>query len=220
MPKDKIQRALKLLNLHHEVFYKVEPLARETEHPVPVDTRAWSQILVSILTAKRGLAREKGTDLADGSDIKGAITWEAIDTPRFNGVIKAGTKAVKAGRIESLDETPHIFLVLWDNAPGTNNPRCRIWCVRPQFDKLFRGMCKKWYHQRAIGSIKSNNFQLHPPRNKNSNVIRNNCGTFEYPLLFHAERIGNRYQLILHDSTVLDSGLCKQVITSQIDYKH
>src|SRR3972149_9464601 len=97
------QSALQLLDLHYETFYRVEPLARETGHPVPVDTRAWSQILVSVLCGVKGLKREKGTDLADGSDIKGAITWEAIDTPRFNGVIKAGTQAAAAGRIESLN---------------------------------------------------------------------------------------------------------------------
>jgi hypothetical protein len=206
-----IQSVLQLLDIHYETFYKAEPLARQTDHPVPVDTRAWSQILVSVLCGVKGLKREKGTDLADGSDIKGAITWEAIDTPRFNGVVKAGTKSATAGRIESLDEMPHIFLVLWDNEPATKNPRCRVWCVRPQFDEGFRRMCAKWYEQRRSGVIKSNNFQLHPPRNKNSNIIRNTCGVFEYPLLFHAERVGGQYKLVLYDPDVLKSGLCREV---------
>jgi len=206
-----IQSALQLLDIHYETFYKAEPLASQTDHPVPVDTRAWSQILVSVLCGVKGLKREKGTDLADGSDIKGAITWEAIDTPRFNGVIKAGTQAATAGRIESLNETPHIFLVLWDNAPPTNNPRCRVWCVRPQSDEGFRRMCDKWYKQRRAGVIKSNNFQLHPPRNKNSDIIRNTCGVFVYPLLFHAERVGEQYKLVLYNPDVMKSGLCREV---------
>lgn len=205
-----IRHSLQLLDIHYETFEKAKPLALQTDHPVPVDTRAWSQILVSLLCGVKGLKREKGTDLTDGSDIKGAITWEAIDTPRFNGVIKAGTHAATAGRIESLNQTPHIFLVLWDNAPTTKNPRCRVWCVRPRSDKRFRRMCAKWYKQRRSGVIESNNFQLHPPRNKNSNIIRNTCGVFEYPLLFHAERIGGRFRLVTYDPDVLKSGLCRE----------
>ena len=58
---------------------------------MPVDLRGWSQIIVSVLTGIKGIARKKGADLEDGSDVKAANTWEAIDTPRFNGVIKAGT---------------------------------------------------------------------------------------------------------------------------------
>jgi hypothetical protein len=208
MTENNIQHALELLDIHYETFIKAATLAKETGHPVPVDTRAWSQILVSIITGIKGLEREKGTDLSDGSDVKGAITWEAIDTPRFNGVIKAGTKAETAGRIESLDNTPHLFLVLWDHEPINQNQRCRIWCVRPQVDDKFREMCALWYEKRDSGQIKSNNFQLHPPRNKNSNIIRNNCGIFEYPLLFHAERINNKFQLIVYNKDILESGVC------------
>lgn len=207
----RIQHAIELLNTHYETFYKAQPLAVETDHPVPVDTRAWSQILASVLTGIKGLKREKGADLADGSDVKGANTWEAIDTPRFNGVIKAGTQSETAGKLESLDSMPYLFLVLWDNAPETNNARCRIWCVRPQHDKLFRAMCAKWYDQRDRGEIKSNNFQLHPPRNKNSNVIRNTCGNFEYPLLFQAEMINGEYQVIVYDENILTRGACKEI---------
>src|SRR6266446_6392100 len=102
------ERALELLDLHYRSFYGVAEIARETDHPVPVDTRAWSQILVSVLTGIKGLKRKKGADLVDGSDVKGANTWEAIDTPRFNGVIKAGTQSATAGRLESLDAMPFL----------------------------------------------------------------------------------------------------------------
>lgn len=211
MNDHQINHALELLDIHYETFYNAQPLAVETDHPVPVDTRAWSQILASVLTGIKGLKREKGADLVDGSDVKGANTWEAIDTPRFNGVIKAGTHSAHAGKLSSLDEMPYLFLVLWDNAPETNNARCRIWCVRPQYDELFREMCARWYEQRDSGEIRSNNFQLHPPRNRNSNVIRNTCGNFEYPLLFQAERINGEYQLIIYDESVLTSGECCQL---------
>jgi hypothetical protein len=93
-----LQQAIQLLDLHHDSFYSADPFAKATGHPVPSDTRGWSQILISLLTRLRGRDRKKGTDLVDGSDVKGANTWEAIDTPRFNGAIKAGTKATSSGK--------------------------------------------------------------------------------------------------------------------------
>src|SRR3990172_5212628 len=179
MNDPRVTKALELLERHYQAFQELVEISRKTGHPVPLDTRAWSQMLVSVLCGIKGLERKKGADLADGSDVKAASTWEAIDTPRFNGVIKAGTKAGTAGRIESLDNMPHLFLVLWDEEPGSSCPRCRIWCVRPQVDREFRRMCDAWYSKRRKGEIVSNNFQLHPPRNRNSNVIRNECGNLE-----------------------------------------
>lgn len=208
--RDRVAQALELLDLYYESFYGVVEVAKQTRHPVPVDTRAWSQVLVSVLTGIKGLGRKKGADLDDGSDVKGANTWEAIDTPRFNGVIKAGTKAETAGKIESLDSTPYLFLVLWDDAPETGNARCRIWCVRPQYDLLFRAMGQAWYSKYTQGDIMSTNFQLHPPRGKNSNVIRNKCGNLIYPLLFCAERsTDSKYTVKEYHPKVMRIGLCQ-----------
>lgn len=209
-------KALELLDLHYEAFYSVVDLAKETDHPVPTDTRGWSQILASVLTGIKGLARKKGADLKDGSDVKGANTWEAIDTPRFNGVIKAGTKSSTSGKIESLDSSPYLFLVLWDHAPITGNPRCRIWCVRPPSDPLFRAIAQTWYSKVESKEISSTNFQLHPPRGKDSNVINNTCGNLEYPLLFRAERSAEsgRYELREFHPEVMISGLCKETTST------
>jgi hypothetical protein len=205
---DPLQRALRLLDLHHDSFRAAAELAKETGHPVPCDTRGWSQVLVSILTGVRGRGREKGTDLVDGSDVKGASTWEAIDTPRFNGVIKAGTKADTSGKMESLNQTPYLFLVLWDHSPSSARARCRIWCVRPQKDKVFRKMCKTWYGKRNSGQIVSNNFQLHPPREKDSNEIRNECGNLVYPLLLSAERDTDGFGVVEFHPEVMENGKC------------
>lgn len=211
LPADGPAKALELLDSHYEAFYGVVDLAKETGHPVPMDTRGWSQILASVLTGIKGLARKKGADLDDGSDVKGANTWEAIDTPRFNGVIKAGTKSATSGKIESLDASPYLFLVLWDHAPDTGNPRCRIWCVRPPHDPLFRAMAQAWYAKVESGEIRSTNFQLHPPRGWNSNVIRNRCGNLEYPLLFNAERSAETGKYVTTElrPEVMIDGLCK-----------
>jgi hypothetical protein len=204
-----ISQALQLLDLHYESFYGIAEIAKQTGHPVPMDTRGWSQILVSILTGINGLARKKGADLHDGSDVKGANTWEAIDTPRFNGVIKAGTKAKTAGKMESLDSLPYLFLVLWDTATERGNARCRIWCVRPRHDQLFRKTCEQWYAKRDRGEITSINFQLHPPRGKDSNLIRNTCGNLLYPLLFSAERANDgKYVLQEYHPEVMQTGRC------------
>jgi hypothetical protein len=113
--KESIQEALELLDIHHEAFWKAAPIAAKTGHPVPSDSRGWSQIIVSALTGISGLKRQKGQDLADGSDVKAANTWEAIDTPRFNGVIKAGTRSVHSGKLTFLDSVPYIFFALWDH---------------------------------------------------------------------------------------------------------
>jgi MamI restriction endonuclease len=207
-----VVRVLELLDLHYDTFHAVAPYARETGHPVPTDTRGWSQIIVSVLTETEGLKRKKGADLDDGSDVKGANTWEAIDTPRFNGVIKSGTRAEVSGTIASLDRMPFLYLVLWDDTKrGT--ARCRIWVVRPQHDTLFREMCAAWYEKRAIGEIKSDNFQLHPPRGLDTSTIRNTCGNLAYPLYFCAERsIDGRYEVVSFEPAVRDYGTCTQVI--------
>lgn len=202
------EKVLEFLNRHHEAFFNAKPYADETLHPTPSDTRSWSQILVSLMTGVSGLASKKGADLEDGSDVKGANTWGAIDTPRFNGVIKSGTKSLKSGKLEYLDDLPHLYFVLWDNEPDNNRERCRVWVVRTQTDEVFRTMCRTWYEQREQGIIKSDNFQLHPPRGRNTNVFRNTCGNLNYPLLFAAEWVDGAYQKTVYDPDTLQTGEC------------
>jgi hypothetical protein len=213
-----VERALALLDLHYDAVASVVELAKETEHPLPLDTRGWSQILVSVLSGVKGLARKKGADLADGSDVKAASTWHAIDTPRFNGVLKAGTKAVTSGTIESLDSMPHLFFVLWDYSPKVNDPRCRVWAVRPREDQLFRKMCALWFKKRELGEIKSTNFQLHPPRGLDLDTFRNRCGNLDYPLYFRADRPKEgRYELRVLAPEVLESGTCKLASNAEVE---
>ena len=212
MNDERIEKTLRLLDLHYDSFYAVESFATATGHPVPTDTRGWSQVIVSVLSDVRGLERKKGPDLQDGSDVKSAITWEAIDTPRFNGVIKAGTLASASGQLASLDGMPHLYLVLWDRTSrGTS--RCRIWVVRPQDDDEFRAMCADWYSKRTSKEIKSDNFQLHPPRGQDTDLIRNTCGNFLYPLWFAAEReLGSKYVKTTFSPDVLVNGLCTKPV--------
>lgn len=202
---------IQLLNIHHKSFDDVRAFAEKYGHPHPCDTRAWSQLIVSSLTGIKGIARKKGADFDDGSDVKGANTWGAIDTPRFNGCLKAGTKSDVAGKIDSLDNMPYLFFVLWDTEPESKKERCRIWVVRPQEDQVFRSICELWYAKRESGEIQSNNFQLHPPRNKNSNVIRNTCGNLEYPLLFSAIHERDGFRVETYTPAVLKSGACKKI---------
>jgi len=202
------KRTIHLLDEHYKSFYSVVEVARETRHPVPADTRGWSQIIISVLTGIKGMARKKGADLEDGSDVKGANTWEAIDTPRFNRVIKAGTKAAHSDSVKSLDLMPFLFFVLWDKN-STDQCRCRIWVVRTQVDTEFRKMCDNWYKDRLNGVIKSTNFQLHPPRGKDTNMFRNTYGNLSYPLLFCAVRYNQGYEVVSYNPEKLNSGLCK-----------
>lgn len=203
-----IELTLGLLDHHYHSFYSVVEVARRTGHPVPMDTRGWSQIVVSVLTGINGIERKKGADLEDGSDVKGANTWEAIDTPRFNGVIKSGTHANYSDGMVYLDNTPFLFLVLWDIDPGSRH-RCRIWTVRPPDDLQFRAMCERWYEARASGEISSTNFQIHPPRGQDNDIIRNSYGTLVYPLLFSATREDERFMLQQYRPDVMRDGLCR-----------
>ena len=189
MAPNPLPLALKVLNAHYLSFLEAKAFAQEHDQLIPSDTKAWSQILVSALASIKGLARKKGADFADGSDVKAANCWSAIDTPRFNGCLPAGRVSAtskKADDVSALEGIPYLFFVLWDDRPDDKSPRCRVWCVRPGKDPTFRAMAAKWYQQRKDGKITSNNFQLHPPRFRNSDVFRNECGNLSYPLLFSA----------------------------------
>ncbi len=201
---------LALLDAHYEAFFAAKPYADKTLHPVPCHTSAWSQILVSLLTGINGRERKKGTDLVDGSDVKAANCWSAIDTPRFNGAIPAGRKSKtsrKAPNVSALDDVPYIFFVLWDDTPE-GHPRCRVWCVRANQDKVFHSVCKKWYTAYAKGQT-SNNFQLHPPRYRDHDIFRNDCGSLAYPLLFCAVRKDTGFKTLHYDPDVLTKGQCE-----------
>ena len=76
MSAGSITDVLSLLDAHYDTLFRVKPYADKTDHPVPCDTRAWSQILISLLTETKGRKRKKGTDLLDGSDVKGANCWK------------------------------------------------------------------------------------------------------------------------------------------------
>lgn len=208
---DNINIALKILNNHYADFFKNKLFADPYGQPNPCDTRAWSQILISALANLSGLGRKKGADFNDGSDVKAANCWDAIDTPRFNGCIKSGTKASTADSCASLATMPYLFFVLWDTAQ-TQEKRCRVWVVRTSSDVLFREIAGRWYTARSNGEITSSNFQLHPPRNLDKNIFSNNCGTLEYPLLLDA-RYDNKnksYYIYSYDPSVMMTGSCKR----------
>lgn len=204
-----LETAMEVLNTHHIHFFEGQKFASLTAQPTPEDSRAWSQILISVLTGIPGLARQKGSDLEDGSDVKSANAWFSIDKVRFNGVIKAGTQSRLSGSMAYLDQTPFLFFVLWDINPFNDRERTRIWAVRPQYDILFRGVANKWYTQLSNGIIISNNFQLHPPVNSNNDIFTNQCGDLIYPLLFMAEWNERGYDVISFSPEVLKDGECK-----------
>lgn len=209
---DATANALEVLEAHYQAFSAAKRFADATGHTVPSDTKSWSEILVSTLTGLPGRARKKGSDLDDGSDVKAANVWSAIDTPRFNGAIPAGRTsdtAQKPADLRAFDDMPYIFFALWDEMGEERVPRCRIWVVRAQEDTVFRYMCASWYDARKSGEIISTNFQLHPPRNRDDNVIRNSYGNLEYPLYFAATRKKGKYTVDLFSPDALKTGECR-----------
>lgn len=198
------EKVLKLLLAHRKAFFKAKPFADKTGHTVPCDTKSWSQILASILLDIRGIERKKGADLADGSDVKAANCWDAIDVPRFNGVVKDG-RVLSSSRAEDLEKMPNLIFVLWDETQEGKYDRCRVWVVRTAKDKVFRGVAEKWYK----GNKKSSNFQLHPPIGRDDDVVTNRCGNMSLPLLLDARFIRGEWTVKTYDPEVLASGLCK-----------
>lgn len=207
-----LAKTIRFLNIHRREFFILKSYANITGHPVPSDSKYFSQILVSLLTEIRGIDRKKGADLEDNSDVKSALVWDAIDTPRFNSCLKAGTLSTVSDSMQSLDIMPHLYLVLWDNEPTSKRERCRIWVVRAKEDEEFRKICRIWYEKRRKGEIVSNNFQLHPPRNLNSDEIRNTCGNLIYPLFFSAIWKSSRKSYIIetYNPSVLITGNCSK----------
>ena len=126
----KIQRdVLAVLNEHYRSFHAAKPFADRTGHTVPSDTKSFSEVLVSLLTGLPGRRRRKGSDLADGSDVKAANLWDAIDTPRFNGCAPAGrttSASRKPNDVTALDDIPFLLFVLWDERVGLAVPRSRV----------------------------------------------------------------------------------------------
>jgi len=202
--------AKELLDLHYRAFREFMSYAEKTGHTVPSDTKSTSEILVSLLTGIPGLVRRKGPDLEDGSDVKAANAWSAIDKPRFNGCAPSGRVSETARRPDDLsafDDVPHLFLVLWDERPPRGVPRCRVWAVSPRRDEAFREVVGGWYELRRVGKV-SRNFQLHPPINDDSNVIRSSFGNLEYPLLFRAEMRSGGFEVMRYEPGELVSGKC------------
>jgi hypothetical protein len=192
-----------ILNTHRKSFYEAKEFADTAGHTVPCDTKSWSQILVSFITETHGLYRQKGNDLEDGSDVKAANAWDAIDKPRFNGVLKA-----------SLDGTDYtyIYFVLWDWVDGIEGKeRCRVWYIDAKNDPVFKAVAKKWYDQKRADKIKSWNFQLHPPIHNDSDIVTNECGNLELPLLLDARWNSEKetYEIIKYDED--RSRYCKLV---------
>jgi hypothetical protein len=196
----------KLLTEHREAFLKAKVFADNTGHMTPSDTKSWSQILASLLLNVRGIERKKGADLADGSDVKAANSWAAIDVPRFNGVVKAG-RILTSTKAEDLKKMPNLIFVLWDETQVGKYDRCRVWVVRTAKDAVFRSVAEKWYK----GSKRSSNFQLHPPIGRDDNIVTNKCGNLSLPLLLDVRFINGNWTQKSYNPAVLQSGLCKLV---------
>jgi len=143
-----------------------------------LDSGYIAQHLVSLLTGKRGSGwRGKGMDLQDGSEVKSASSVDGVDVPRWNH------NFTSAAKVDAWLNSPTIYYVLFDTiAPNASRVQVRIWLITPFADVAYQTVLRRW---RDI-SRKSNNFQLHPPVGKDSNLATNECGNLDLPLFFRA----------------------------------
>lgn len=140
-----------------------------------------AQHLISLLADKKGSGfRGKGIDLEDGSEIKSACSIDGIDVPRWNHSFR------KMEKVEEWLTCPYIYYVLFDTETrDSSRARVRVWRVSPKTDEGYQTVLRKW----ATSSRTSDNFQLHPPVGKDSNLATNNCGNLDLPLMFRADEL-------------------------------
>ncbi len=161
---------------HRKVMSKWAAITGQSSQ---LDSGYIAQHLISLLTGKRGPGwRGKGLDLEDGSEVKSASSVDGVDVPRWNHNFSTPAK------VDEWLAAPTIYYVLFDMV-GRDTPRVRvrIWVVTPAIDNAYGTVLQRWRDMPR----KSNNFQLHPPVSKDSNLATNNCGNLELPLMFHAE---------------------------------
>lgn len=161
---------------HRKVMAKWAAMTGQSSQ---LDSGYIAQHLISLLTGKRGSGwRGKGLDLEDGSEVKSASSVDGVDVPRWNHNFSAPAK------VDEWLDAPAIYYVLFDTVKrDPPRVRVRIWVVTPAIDNAYKTVLQRWRDM----SRKSNNFQLHPPVGKDSNLATNNCGNLELPLMFHAE---------------------------------
>ena len=144
------------------------------------DSGYLAQQLVSLLTGIPGKGRRgKGEDLADSSEVKAASTISGVDVPRWNNFLRN-----PANRKTYLSR-PALFFVLFDTLDrGKPFPfRVRVWKVEPRTDLAFRKVVERWAKTESSG-----NLQLHPPCWRPDNIVRNEAGNLDFPLMFLAEQ--------------------------------
>jgi hypothetical protein len=164
---------------HRKVMSKWAAITGQSSQ---LDSGYIAQHLISLLSGKRGVGwRGKGLDLEDGSEVKSASSIDGVDVPRWNHNFSSPKK------VDEWLASPTIYYVLFDTPERSSQRlRVRIWAVTPAIDIAYRTVLQRW----RDAPRKSNNFQLHPPVGKDSNLATNECGNLELPLMFHAEENG------------------------------
>lgn len=165
---------------------------RITGQPSQVDSGYIAQHLISLITGIPGYGlRGKGVDLGDGSEIKSASCIGGIDIPRWNLNFSGRTDGEIRQKMSDLLKVPMIYLVLFDEN-NFEKLRIRVWAVDPDKDEAFQKVLNNWRES----DRKSNNFQLHPPVRRDSDIATNLSGNLELPLIYLAEENEEREIII------------------------
>jgi hypothetical protein len=174
--KERLELTIKIIK---EVFIEQKKVLdhwkRITGQPSQVDSGYLAQHLISLLTGIPGEGlRGKGIDLGDNSEIKSACCVGGIDIPRWN------LNFQNEEDMDDLLKIPNIYFILFDEKD--NKLRVRVWRIDPDKDEAFKKTFAIW----RSSERKSNNFQIHPPVKKDSNIATNLSGNLELPLMYEA----------------------------------
>lgn len=185
---------------------------RITGQPSQVDSGYIAQHLISLITGIPGYGlRGKGLDLGDGSEIKSASCIGGIDIPRWNLNFSGRNDSEIRQKMSDLLKVPMIYLVLFDENKF-EKLRIRVWAIDPDKDEAFQKVLNNWRESNR----KSNNFQLHPPVRKDSDITTNLSGNLELPLIYLAEENEVR-EIIIKLFTTKPSRSANYLERSKID---
>jgi hypothetical protein len=152
-----------------------------TGQTAQIDTGYIAQHLASLLLSQPGQGfRGKGVDLLDGSEVKSASFVAGYDWPRWNhnlATVVQDEKKQSTGKRTNAEvylDAPTVVYVLFDHPQGElGRLRVRVWCINGREDTAWRTIIERFQESKSGNTY---NLQLHPPTNRDDELVTNELG--------------------------------------------